>query len=480
MYIRKEIQDFINKMPKETKIQKELKDFIKENSIQHNLLIEHGKEEYQCTNCGKYSYGKLLSERNFKYQDICRFCGNKYAIKRSNLKNYFFSFNLAIVDNICKKLIIRYFNVYRYYNNEMCNFSDSIVEFARYVPEFDVILLNNRCPLGQNIYHYDKVKKWRVFKGQYYANKDYQDIYIKDIDEKAQGTSYQYIPLGDAVNHLKSINYNTIYRMFELVKYESFELLLKAGLYNLAFNCPEKFNEKGSFEKRFGVKKNFYNFMKKHNITYEELRVLQLTQRANIEAIRRLLKMSNENIKDLERTKKYIDLVRLEEYSKKQCDFSIPNYLDYIDNLVKIGIPLTKKKLLPENFSEAHDISVKKVKIVENKNLDKKIKQRYKQLEKNNFRNKSFFIRPAKTLKDIKEESVQQKNCVYSNYSEKYANGDTDIYFLRKLKDPNKSLVTVEVLDGKIRQKYQKQNTSVTKAQKEFLNLWEKDILNAA
>ena len=268
MYIRKEIQDFINKMPKETKIQKEWKDFIKENSIQHNLLIEHGKEEYQCTNCGKYSYGKLLSERNFKYQDICRFCGNKYVIKRSNLKNYFFSFNLAIVDNICKKLIIRYFNVYRYYNNEMCNFSDSIVEFARYVPEFDVILLNNRCPLGQNIYHYDKVKKWRVFKGQYYANKDYQDIYIKDIDEKAQGTSYQYIPLGDAVNHLKSINYNTIYRMFELVKYESFELLLKAGLYNLAFNCPEKFNEKGSFEKRFGVKKNFYKFMKKKNITY--------------------------------------------------------------------------------------------------------------------------------------------------------------------------------------------------------------------
>lgn len=31
---------------------------------------------------------------------------------------------------------------------------------------------------------------------------------------------------------------------------------------------------------------------------------------------------------------------------------------------MKIGIPLTKKKLLPANFSEAHDISMKKLKLL--------------------------------------------------------------------------------------------------------------------
>lgn len=87
MYVKKKIREFIEKMPKKEKLTREWKKFIQESTIKHNLLIEHGKEEYECTHCGKYSYGKLLSDRNYKYHDICRFCGKKYEIKRSNLKN---------------------------------------------------------------------------------------------------------------------------------------------------------------------------------------------------------------------------------------------------------------------------------------------------------------------------------------------------------------------------------------------------------
>ena len=220
--------------------------------------------------------------------------------------------------------------------------------------------------------------------------------------------------------------------------------------------------------------------MKKHDISYEELYVLKLIQRPNIEMIRSLLRISFSNLNDLEKANNYISLVKLVEYSKKQNRFSIQSYLDYIDNLIRIGIPLTKKKLLPTNFSEAHDMSIKKVKIVENKLLDDKIRKRYEELKRNKYEDNKFCIRPAKTLNDMKDESEQQNNCVYSNYSEKYANGNTDIYFLRKLKNPNKSLVTVEVLDGKIRQKYEKRNTAINKEERDFLNLWEKNILKVA
>lgn len=480
MYVKKEIREFIKNMPKKEKMTKEYRNFIQKSTIKYNLLIEHGKEEYECTYCGKYSYGKLLSDRNYKHYDICRFCGNKYAIKRSNLKNYFFLYNVAIVDNINNKLVIRYFQVYRYYNNRIRRFINSIAEFARYVPEYEITLLNNRCPKGIKIYHDETIKKWRVFNGKYYKHREYDAIYLKDIDEKKKGTVYQYIPLGDAINHLEDFKYKNFYNIFEKAKYESFELLLKAGLYNLALNNAECFFKKGSFENRFGVKKNFYNFMKKHDISYEELYVLKLIQRPNIEIIRTLLRISYCNLNDLEKTNNYINLAKLAEYSKKQKNFSIQIYLDYIDNLIKMEIPLTKKKLLPVNFSEAHDISIKKVKIVENKLLDEKIKQRYEILKMNNYKDNKFFIRAAKTLNDMKDEARQQNNCVYSNYSEKYANGITDIYFLRKLKNPNKSLVTVEVLDGKVRQKYEKRNTAINKEEKEFLNLWEKNILNVA
>jgi len=88
-----------------------------------------------------------------------------------------------------------------------------------------------------------------------------------------------------------------------------------------------------------------------------------------------------------------------------------------------------------------------------------------------------FFIRPAKTLNDIKDEAKQQNNCVYTNYSESYAWGDTDIYFLRELKSPKKSLVTVEVRNNKVVQARIKNNEKITKKQKEFLDIWQKEVL---
>ena len=81
------------------------------------------------------------------------------------------------------------------------------------------------------------------------------------------------------------------------------------------------FFEKGSFEKRFGVKKNFYDFMKKHDISYEELYVLKLIQRPNIEIIRSLLRISFSNLNDLEKANNYISLVKLAEYSKTKIIF---------------------------------------------------------------------------------------------------------------------------------------------------------------
>ena len=61
--------------------------------------------------------------------------------------------------------------------------------------------------------------------------------------------------------------------------------------------------KKEVLKKRFGVKKNFYDFMKKHDISYEELYVLKLIQRPNIEIIRSLLRISFSNLNDLEKSK---------------------------------------------------------------------------------------------------------------------------------------------------------------------------------
>ena len=356
------------------------------------------------------------------------------------------------------------------------------MEYARIVPELNIELVNDRFfkyMATERVYHTKKIKRWRVFTGTYGLGQYYKAIYLENLDEKKKGTVYQYAPIQEAITYLalrgKEANF---IELMKKAKYSSFELLMKADLCQLALECPEKFETKGNFEQRFGVKKEFYNFMKRHDISYKELETLKLIKRPNMNKIQRLLRISNFHLNDLKKVSNYTNLLQLEEYSKKQKDFSIQSYLDYIRNLEKLEIPLNKKILFPESFEKAHDESVNKVKIVGNKFLNKKIQKRYNELQKNEYNDNVFFIRAAKSLQDMKKEAKQQKNCVYKNYSEDYAYGNTDIYFLRELENPEKSLVTVEVLNGKIRQKYQKRNTQVTPEQNKFLQIWEKDIIS--
>ncbi|MCI9038439.1 MAG: hypothetical protein HFJ29_00930 [Clostridia bacterium] len=479
MYIRKEIREFLKKMPKEMKLPKHWRKFINKHNTEYNLIIQHG-ESYECTNCGKYFYAKQVPQ--VKAWDICPFCKKKYDIKRSNLKNYFFLYDLAAIDNIDNKIVLRYFEIERKYNYHTRRFDNDVVEYARIVPELNIELVNDRFfkyMATERVYHTKKIKRWRVFTGTYGLGQYYKSIYLENLNEKIKGTVYQYAPIQEAITYLilkgKKID---LLDLMEKAKYSSFELLMKADLCQLALECPEKFEQKGNFEQRFGVKKEFYKFMFRHDISYKELQVLQLIKIGNMSIIQRLLKISNFNINDLKKASKYVNLLQIEEYSKKQKDFSIQSYLDYIRNLEKLEIPLNKKILFPESFEKAHDESVNKVKIVGNKFLNKKIQKRYKELQKNEFTDNIFFIRAAKSLEDMKSEAKQQKNCVYKNYSEDYAYGDTDIYFLRKLEKPEKSVVTVEVLNGEIRQKYQKKNTVVTTEQEKFLELWEKNVIS--
>lgn len=64
-----------------------------------------------------------------------------------------------------------------------------------------------------------------------------------------------------------------------------------------------------------------------------------------------------------------------------------------------------------------------------------------------------YTIRPPFNKEDMLDEATQQANCLAS-YIDAYTNDETDLYFMRASIEPEKSLVTVEVRDGRIRQAY--------------------------
>ena len=81
------------------------------------------------------------------------------------------------------------------------------------------------------------------------------------------------------------------------------------------------------------------------------------------------------------------------------------------------------------------------------------------------------FIYP-KTTKDIKDEAVQQSNCV-AGYIDRVISGQCDIILMRKKNDIENSLVTVEIRDNKVVQARQRFNELVNESQKKALDKYD-------
>ena len=190
--------------------------------------------------------------------------------------------------------------------------------------------------------------------------------------------------------------------------------------------------------------------------------------------------MSQFYINDLKEISKYIKLEKFVNYVKGKKNFDIKMYIDYLGFLEKLKFDLKDKKyIFPKNLKEKHDEYSQKIMIKNNQKVNREIKRRYRQLKNNIYSNKIYIIKPAESFISLEDESKQQNHCI-RNYAEKYAKGKCDIYFMRELKEPEKSLVTIEVVDGKIVQSRIKNNDLPNISQKRFMKKWENEVLKAA
>ena len=99
------------------------------------------------------------------------------------------------------------------------------------------------------------------------------------------------------------------------------------------------------------------------------------------------------------------------------------------------------------------------------------VSSRAEELSEHSMDDDKYLIRPVATVKELFEEAAAQHNCL-ATYLEKYASGQTDIWLMRKASNPEKSLVTVEVRDGRMRQAFQACNRQITQAQRRWLQEW--------
>ena len=174
----------------------------------------------------------------------------------------------------------------------------------------------------------------------------------------------------------------------------------------------------------------------------------------------------------------------------KQCNYNLQALLKYIDYLMtfeglgtyrlvnEIGDYANmmrqisdKYEKYPRYFLSTHKIASRNYNRLKHQfdeqNFRKQITPEYEITHK-----EYKFFYPRST-QEIKDEAVQQHNCVAS-YIDRVINGDCHIMFLRKKDAPNQSVVTIEVRNGKIVQAFQAYNRMCNEAQNEAIEAFNK------
>ena len=150
----------------------------------------------------------------------------------------------------------------------------------------------------------------------------------------------------------------------------------------------------------------------------------------------------------------------------EKVDTILADYRDYHAALRELGYDMTDRYyLLPKDFRNAHDKVMEELKSHREKIAEEKKRKQAmavsrilahaKELIDFNaasdcagvFKSKNLVICIPQSAKEIEEEGKHMHHCVAS-YVPRVARGETCIFFVRQLSEPDKSYVTLEWNDG--------------------------------
>ena len=470
-YINKKLQILIKSMDKTFSVGLGVRKWLRQSIyLKHNLILK-SKEGYYCTNCKN----KFHSTVKVGEYTICPKCKQELLVRMKTLQYQTFKDDFRILEFIDGYFVLRGFEVLSIYNNYRV--SHQYHEYQRLVISKDKIYLLASNLLKNymgylSVSHNEKHTSWRLLDSQYRWYMSRGSIYWGELDRDTDGTVYHYCPIQRVLQSCTGDASIEILLQRVLNNPTSFELLSKLELTNLAIDCDE-FTNKGSFENRFGVTKDYLPFMVKYNLTYNELEVLQVIKHKNIRNVKKLSKL--DNFKELST---YLDMEKALSNGLNETNEHL--YKDYLDFAKRLHLNMKDKRVLyPTDIVKSHDELMHQVETIENQEIIEKIKIRYGELKQLSYHDDKYVVFPVPSLSDLIRESEVQDICIRS-YNERYANGETNLFFMRSIKNVNKPLVAIEVKDGRIMQSRGKRNNVPTRMQKAFINKWEKEVLKGS
>jgi DNA-directed RNA polymerase subunit RPC12/RpoP len=488
-------------------ISKEIEDFADEEALKFSRYIfthRKGKKQYgYCTHCKKtFLTPGLIHNMTAE----CPYCHSRCYVKASGRgrskmidETYFVYYEKSAINH--QAIVARGIFAVRDYTRDYMHVDTKYLEQALYIFE-----MGNSTMLARWGYYsmaktmqagsYEKRKSvsslFGIFEAkQRFINTDYS---LDSIKKAVKNTPFQY-STWDKYNDKDMVKFFDLYSKYPCVEY-----LTKLGFTDLieaklnGYNTYSAINWRGSsLLKVLKLSKTSLNTLKNSNIAVNPLalRLFQISEKDGS----KLLPIEIEGIvndygyyyQELNTILKHASLRKVDNYINKQHrKFSnhfraktevVIAWKDYISDCITLEMDLKNESVIfPKSLYDAHQNTIKQVKVKANELLNAKISQRAKSLERYCFEYKGLLIRPAESSDELIAEGKALSHCV-GTYAERYAKGETTILLIRKQSESGKPYFTMEVKDSTVVQVRGLRNCSPDERVKELVEAFKAERL---
>ena len=423
-----------------------------------------------CTHCKEeYEIDQYLADSIFHHNHKCQCqkCRSKCIAKherygRSKLidTSLFITYDKSKID--AGTITAKGYCVSRDYTENYKQVTTHYTNLSRYI-----FTLGNSYMLTKNYY-----QGWFLrdsccsYKDGYGNYTDYVDT--ESITRAVSNTKFRYSPYKEYMEERHYRQDDMTLFFYQYSKYPIVEKLIKSGFEGIAdrivrgCSLERSVNYKQTDVSKFlGINKAEIKEIKASGVEFKPsfLRMYKYAKKEKLgwDISRVESEAKERTVEYFNSIKKYSGINKALAYLKKQSKYSDLGgitiiWKDYIENCNKLDIDIKKSiNLFPRDLHKRHDEVMKQIKVVADEATNTKIEARLKELRKKYYyESDKFIIRPAESVDDLIHEGNTLDHCVARNYTGRYADGDTDILFIREKESPYKPYFTMEVRRGSI------------------------------
>lgn len=357
----------------------------------------------------------------------------------------------------------------------------------------------------QEYFEYGEYKNTGVIRWCHESNRGYSYyyerqteqcvLYSRNLKKLLKDTAWKYIPVAELLKNCPGWYTHPTELLYYLKRHPKTEYLLKAGLYRMVWDLSEYGNDNAvdwDAKKPWDVlrvTKEQLIMCVKMNISKRELETLQKGNENGIRLNQMQVRFFTKEFGSGNAGKifRYGHVEKLQRYLEEGIKTSLikpGDYMDYLDDLRAIDVPITLHELLPKNFQSMHqevslvrqerEDKLKQADVREKNKILRKMLPELRELYK--IEDETYTVILPECKADFQKEGQANHNCVGGTYFDKMLERRCVILFLRTKENPKKTFCTVEMDGSEIKQCRSDYNRDAPKEAWEFMKRLSKEV----